>query len=175
MKQAIFASVKKKFFFFSVWASVNHARILFWNWPGLSMKVKFLAQGNTGSLWWGLNSQLTGIHRLQVRRAIHCATPPPMNGLILISQALHRNKTVNKYCWITMKSRVLLAAVVHRTHHCHRYSTAGCSRTLSVTESAQAVLQHWDCRALCGNPGLKYTNTCTVNGRYTGLLPLCTN
>ena len=41
------------------------------------MRVKFLAQGNNGGLWWGLNSRLTGIHRSQVRRATHCATLPP--------------------------------------------------------------------------------------------------
>ena len=34
------------------------------------------AEGNSGSLWWGSNSRLTGLGRLRVRRATHCATLP---------------------------------------------------------------------------------------------------
>ena len=37
--------------------------------------MKFLAQGNNGSLCWGSNSRLTSINRQPVRRAIHYATP----------------------------------------------------------------------------------------------------
>ena len=38
------------------------------------MIVKFLAQGNNGSLWWGSNSRLTGIYQFTVRLSTHCAT-----------------------------------------------------------------------------------------------------
>ena len=47
-----------------------------------AIRVKFLAQGNNGGLWWGSNSRLTGIHRSRVRRATHCATPPLKHQLL---------------------------------------------------------------------------------------------
>ena len=37
------------------------------------MRVKFLAQGINGGLWWGSNSRLAGIHQSYVRRASYCA------------------------------------------------------------------------------------------------------
>ena len=39
------------------------------------MRLKFLAHANNGCLWWGPNSRLSGIYRLRVRCATHCATP----------------------------------------------------------------------------------------------------
>ena len=38
------------------------------------MRVRFHAQGNNRSLWWGLNSREIGIHPLWVRHPYHCAT-----------------------------------------------------------------------------------------------------
>ena len=49
---------------------MKHALILSWNWPVLSMKVKFLAQGNNGSLWWDSNSQLIGIHCIKIKWSV---------------------------------------------------------------------------------------------------------
>ena len=41
-----------------------------------AVKVNWVAQGNNGSLWRGLNTGLIDIHRIRVRRTNHWTTPP---------------------------------------------------------------------------------------------------
>ena len=55
-------------------AYIDHAWICSWNQPVLGNEGKFLAQGNKGSLWWGLNSQLKPITS-QMRYQLHNDVP----------------------------------------------------------------------------------------------------
>ena len=57
-------------------AHVNHARIRSWNKPTISNESELSCSRKQRELLMGLNSRLTGIHRLRVRRTTHSTTSP---------------------------------------------------------------------------------------------------